>query len=185
MCRRAAIRCHPPLCGSAPLSVRAPPRPVGASAPCKFRGLARKRPPPAAPMRPPSRGASACAACGRPQTAHLGWERTRSRVLCGPLAGCGCPCHHGPERAERRTGAAISLTIPAARAFGPAAGDGGASSDSSGGTSEVSNWDSYHGGAGPRPGTPRRPGEGLPRGVPLYARAGGQAGPRQREGHGR
>jgi hypothetical protein len=148
MCRRAAIRCRPPLCGSAPLSVRAPPlsvrappRPVGASSPCKFRGLARKRPPPAAPMRPPA---------GGPKRPFEGRGCARPRVPRGPLAGCGCACRHGPERAERRTGAAISLTIPAARAFDPAAGRGGANSDSSGGASEVSNWDSCQAG-GPWP----------------------------------
>jgi hypothetical protein len=42
-------------------------------------------------------------------------ECAPSEGPCGPLAACGCACRHGPERAERRTGAATTLTIPARR----------------------------------------------------------------------
>jgi len=99
-----------------PLSVHAPPRLVGAFSPCKFRGLARKRPYPAAPIRPPA---------GGPQRRSERGERARSRGPCGPLAFCVCACCHRLGRAERRIGPPISAAIPTARAFCPAAGCGG------------------------------------------------------------
>ena len=90
---RASIRCRPLLSRWAPPSVRVPPRLVGASFPCKFRGLARKRPSPAAPAGPPA---------GGPQRHSERGECACSKEPCGPLACCECPWHHGPERAERR-----------------------------------------------------------------------------------
>ena len=67
-----------------------------------------------------------------------GWSARRLRVRRSP------PVEPGAARRTRRSlsaapGSGVSLTIPAARAFDPAAGGGEANLDSSGGTFEVSN----------------------------------------------
>jgi hypothetical protein len=125
MCCRAAIRYGAVRCSRAGHPRRSVPRPGWAG-----------RPPHA------SSGAwPACAPFRLRRSVHLraapnqrrpeGGEGGCSKEPCGPLACCECACHHGPERAERRTGPQrrtgppISVTIPTARAFGLAAGGGG------------------------------------------------------------